>query len=153
MIYTRYLIARILLTRPSLLAVACTTGTNSPDPGRNLDTLSNLDHGFALCAAQACVDTSKRLVDHIRSDTGPQRRAVGATWYNTNCIFNAALVIFSAHMIPGLQARVSDQDHWQACIELMRGFSRNCRSAQACLSMLELLNSHLAQSKREQITT
>ncbi|OIW28747.1 hypothetical protein CONLIGDRAFT_390808 [Coniochaeta ligniaria NRRL 30616] len=148
MIHTRYLTVRILLTRPSLVAVACATASNSPEADLDRDALAHLDHSFALCAAQACVDTSKRLIDHIRTDTGLQRRVVGATWYNTNCVFNAALVIFSAHIIPGLQARVSGMGHWQSCIDLMRSFSHNCRSARACLSMLELLNSRLAQSKR-----
>lgn len=151
MLYTRYLTVRILLTRPSLVAVAYAT-TRSNGPGASLDDLAHLDHSFALCAAEACVDTSKRLIDHIRTDTGLQRRVVGATWYNTNCIFNAALVIFSAHIIPALQARVSDHSHWRACIDLMRSFSRNCRSAQACLSMLELLNNHLAQGRSEKTT-
>ncbi|KAH8911231.1 hypothetical protein BR93DRAFT_989904 [Coniochaeta sp. PMI_546] len=147
MIYTRYLTVRILLTRPSLVAVAFATARNGPGANSKIDGLPPLDHSFAICAAQACIDTSKRLLDHIRGDTGLQRRVVGATWYNTNCVFNAALVIFSAHIIPDLQASVAGQDHWQSSIDLMRSFSRNCRSAQACLSMLEMLNSHLEQSK------
>ena len=146
MIYTRYLTVRILLTRPSLAAVALAAGSGL---GANLDDLTLLDHSFALCAAEACVDTSKRLIDHIRMDTGLQRRLVGAAWYNTNCIFNAALVIFSAHIIPALQARVSEHSHWQACMDLMQSYSGNCRSNQACLSMLEVLNGRLAQEKSE----
>jgi hypothetical protein len=149
MIYTRYLTVRILLTRPSLVAVGLKHTTGRPNPEASHGDLASLDHIFTLCAAEACVDTSKRLVDHIRSDTGLQRRVVGATWYNTNCIFNAALVIFSAHIIPSLQARITAQGYWQACIDLMRAFSHHCRSAQACLSMLELLNSHLGQAAGE----
>ena len=143
-IYTRYLTVRILLTRPSLATVA-NAARNSP--GANVDDLTPLDQSFALCAAEACVDTSKRLIDHIQNDTGLQRRLVGATWYNTNCIFNSALIIFSAHIIPALQARVLDHCHWQACMELMKSFSHSCRSAQACLSVLDLLNGRLAKAK------
>ncbi|KAL1965020.1 hypothetical protein VTN77DRAFT_6220 [Rasamsonia byssochlamydoides] len=137
-LYTRYLTVRILLTRPSLAVVARTA-----DPAGGLRPLGQ---AFALCAAETCIDTSKRLIDHIRAHLGRGRRFLGAAWYNTHSVFSAALVLFAAQIIPALRGRVSDGRHWKDSIEVMRLLSRKCSSARTYLSILELFNKYLTQS-------
>lgn len=141
MLYTRYLTARILLTRPALALVA--KRGNNPLVAYGL---SPLNHGFAFCAAEACIDTSMRLIDHIRTHLPRERKVLGAAWYNTTCVFNAALVLFVAQTVPSLRPQLSQSRHWQDCIDLMRSLAEQCSSSQACLSMLESLKSRLDQS-------
>lgn len=134
MLYTRYLIVRILLTRPSLAVVADMASTSS-------EKLRTLDQTFALSAAEACIDTSKHLIDYIRTNLQIER----AAWNTTHSIFSAALVLFAAHIIPILRPRILESRQWEDSIELMRHLSEKCSSAQICLSMLERFKNCLTQ--------
>ncbi|KAH8821952.1 fungal-specific transcription factor domain-containing protein [Xylogone sp. PMI_703] len=135
MLYTRYLVVRILLTRPSLTVVMSMTSSTSDKP-------KPLDQAFALCVAEACVDTSKQLVDYIHTNLQVER----ALWHTTHTVFNAALVLFAAQIIPVLKPRIAETQHWEESIEIMRFLSQRCSSAQTCLSVLERFSNCLTQS-------
>jgi hypothetical protein len=130
MLYTRYLLVRILLTRPSLAVVASMA---SPTAAKKLTTL---DQTFALSAAEACIDTSSQLIDYIHTNLHIEHVA----WNSTHSIFSASLVLFAAQLIPVLKPRMLENRQWEGSIEVMRYLSQKCSSAQACLSMLEGLN-------------
>jgi hypothetical protein len=139
-LYARYLGVRVLLTRPSLAVVARLTEF----PGN--DDLCPLNQAFALTAAESCVESARRLIDHIRANGIAEGRCLGASWYNTHAVFSAGLVLFAAQIIPALRARDLVGVHWKYCIELMQALSQRCSSARLCLSILvEIFNRHLSE--------
>jgi Fungal specific transcription factor domain/Fungal Zn(2)-Cys(6) binuclear cluster domain len=143
-LHARYLTVRVLLTRPSLAAVAqMTTISSSTNQDSGYHRLRPLHDAFALTAAESCIDTAIQLIEHIQQNIIIDGHLLGASWYNTYSVFSAGLVLFAAQMFPTLRRENPPTVSWQAGMEIMKALSLRCSAARTCHSILDLFEKHL----------
>ncbi|KAK2595349.1 hypothetical protein QQS21_006949 [Conoideocrella luteorostrata] len=112
----RFLLTRLLLLRPLLLATTSVAGNESAP----ISSAETLDDGVIRQCCQLCISTAYRLIDAIHSNLGTLYRSSG--WHTVYFTFSSAIVLLASLKSDVVMIQASEPEfhtHWIRCLAIL----------------------------------